>query len=101
MGWASPHIAELRAGRTVSFRPTGRSMSGRLGSGQRCTVRPIAPEEIIEIVSIVLCTVGRAQYLHLVKGVKNQAYQIGNNRGGISGWVNRSAIHGICIAVEP
>lgn len=34
MGWATKHIARLRAGETVTFRPTGESMKGRIEPGQ-------------------------------------------------------------------
>jgi hypothetical protein len=43
MGWASRYIQKLRAGETVSFRPHGQSMTGRIESGQLCTVVPIDP----------------------------------------------------------
>jgi len=38
-------------------------------------------------------------YLHLVKAVREgkdgkRRFQIGNNRGGINGWVNSAAIYG-------
>jgi len=38
MGWATGHIEKLRAGETVSFRPRGNSMTGKIESGQLCTV---------------------------------------------------------------
>jgi hypothetical protein len=41
MGWASNHIERLREGETVSFRPRGHSMSGKIESGQLCTVAPV------------------------------------------------------------
>jgi hypothetical protein len=43
MSWASRYIEKLRAGETVSFRPHGHSMTGRIESGQLCTVVPIDP----------------------------------------------------------
>jgi hypothetical protein len=43
MGSAGRHIARLRAGETVSFRPRGNSMSGKIESGQLCTVEPVDP----------------------------------------------------------
>ena len=42
MGWAANHIARLKAGEAVSFRPRGNSMVGKIESGQLCTVVPIA-----------------------------------------------------------
>lgn len=38
MGWASRYIELLRSGQAVSFRPRGQSMTGRIESGQLCTV---------------------------------------------------------------
>jgi hypothetical protein len=46
LGWASAPIAKLRAGQTVSFRPRGQSMKGRIESGQLCTVVPVDPATI-------------------------------------------------------
>jgi hypothetical protein len=55
----------------------------------------------IEKNDIVLCRVGRAQYLHLVSAIKNGRFQISNNKGHVNGWVGLDNIYGICIAVEP
>jgi hypothetical protein len=56
MGWASRYIQKLRAGEPVSFRPHGQSMTGRIESGQLCTVAPIDPA-MLEVGDIVLCKV--------------------------------------------
>ena len=93
MSWATPYIARLLAGETVSFRPHGRSMSPRIESGQLCPVEPTAPESLA-VGDVVLCQVGDAQYLHFVKAIGSGRYQIGNNRGGINGWVEPHAIFG-------
>lgn len=61
-------------------------MSPRIESGQLCTVEPVEPTEL-EVGDIVLCKVNRSQYLHLVKAIQGSRYQIGNNRGGINGWI--------------
>ena len=68
-------------GETVAFRPRGNSMKGKIASGQLCTVRS-------------------AQYLHLVKAVRGSQYQIGNNTGGINGWISRNAVFGKLVSVE-
>ena len=93
MSWATPYITRLLDGETVSFRPVGRSMSPRIESGQLCTVEPAVPTSLA-VGDIVLCQVGDAQYLHLVKAIDSGRYQIGNNRGGINGWVGPEAIFG-------
>lgn len=99
MGWAAGHIAKLRAGETVSFRPRGHSMSGKIESGQLCTVAPV-DLAAVEVGDIVLCKVNGREYLHLVKAIQGPRFQIGNNRGRINGWVSGHAIFGKCIAVE-
>ena len=98
MGWASAHIEKLRSGETVSFRPRGNSMSGKIESGQLCTVAPVDPASL-GVGDIVLCKVNGREYLHLVKAVQGQRFQIGNNRGRINGWVSAGAIFGKCTSV--
>ncbi len=99
MGWATGHIARLREGETVSFRPRGNSMSGKIESGQLCTVMPIDPAAL-EVGDIVLCKVNGQQYLHLIKAIQGARFQIGNNRGRVNGWVSGNFIYGKLIAVE-
>jgi len=99
MGWASAYIEKLRNGQTVSFRPRGNSMSGKIESGQLCTVVPVDPSSL-RVGDIVLCKVNGREYIHLVKAIQGQRFQIGNNRGGINGWVSAGAIFGRCIKVE-
>ena len=62
------YIEKLRAGETVSFRPRGQSMTGRIESGQLCTVVPIDPATL-RVGDIVLCRVGRYDYLHLIRAM--------------------------------
>jgi hypothetical protein len=99
MGWATHYIAKLQAGETVSFRPRGNSMSPKIESGQLCTVEPVVAEEL-SVGDIVLCKVGGAEYLHLIKAIQGERFQIGNNRGRINGWVTMRAIHGRLVRVE-
>jgi hypothetical protein len=40
MGWADGHIARLARGETVTSRPRGNSMAGKIASGDLCTVVP-------------------------------------------------------------
>ncbi len=98
MGWADGHIARLAKGETVQFRPRGHSMTGRVNDGQLVTVAPLAETRLV-VGDIVLCKIGGSQYLHLVKAVQGERYQIGNNRGGVNGWVTRRQIYGVLIAV--
>jgi hypothetical protein len=99
MGWASGHIERLKRGETVSFRPRGNSMAGKVESGQLCTVAPADPATLA-VGDIVLCKVNGSEYLHLVKAIRGGRFQIGNNRGHINGWVGGAAIFGKCVRVE-
>lgn len=99
MGWASQYIERLKTGETVEFRPRGSSMMPRIQSGQLCRVTPLGTEP--KVGDVVLCRVKGGEYLHLVKAVREDRYQIGNNRGGINGWIGRSGIFGILVKVSP
>jgi hypothetical protein len=99
VGWASAHIEKLRGGEAVSFRPRGNSMTGKVESGQLCKVEPVDPADL-SVGDIVLCKVNGREYLHLIKAIQGQRFQIGNNRGRINGWISAGAIFGICVKVE-
>lgn len=96
MGWATSYIAQLKAGETVSFRPRGNSMTGRVNDGQLVTVEPLGAPPVVG--EVVLCKVNGSEYLHLVKAVNGTRYLIGNNRGGTNGWT--SQVFGRVVKVE-
>lgn len=75
-------------------------MEGKVSSGQLVTVAPIKDFSALQIGDIVLCKVKGAEYLHLIKAVQGERFQIGNNRGKINGWVGANSIFGVCTAVE-
>ena len=99
MGWATLYIEKLRAGETVSFRPRGASMKGRIESGQLCVVVPVDPTTL-QVDDIVLCKVNGGEYLHIVKAIQGGRFQIGNNRGFINGWISANGIFGKCTSVS-
>ena len=99
MGWATHYISKLQEGEIVSFRPRGNSMAGKIESGQLCTVEPVKCQEL-KVNDIVLCKVNGNQYLHLIKAIQNNRFQIGNNKGRINGWIQANSIYGKCIKVE-
>jgi hypothetical protein len=74
-------------------------MSGKIESGNLCTVAPVDPATL-GVGDIVLCRVHGQDYLHLVKAIRGKRFQIGNNRGHINGWISAGSIFGKCIAVE-
>lgn len=101
MGWADRHIQSLRAGEVTQCRPHGSSMRGRIESGQLVTLDPGREPELDDA---VLCRCKGNVYVHLVKAVQGHGeakrYLIGNNRGGINGWVGRAAIFGVVTDVR-
>jgi hypothetical protein len=99
MSWATHYIAKLQQGETVQFRPRGHSMRGKFESGQLVTVAPVTEE--LRVGDVVLCKVAGKQYLHLIKAIQGERYQIGNNRGRVNGWVSRNCIYGKCVQVGP
>jgi hypothetical protein len=99
MGWATGYIEKLKKGETVQFRPRGNSMTGKIESGQLCTVVPV-DAEALEVGDIVLCKVNDFQYIHLIKARQGDRFQIGNNRGRINGWIGANGIYGKCVRVE-
>lgn len=100
MGWASKHIEKLLCGETVQFRPHGNSMTGKISSGQLCTVEPITDYTTLTSGDIVLCRVNGNVYLHLISAVKLDKFQISNNHGHVNGVIGYKNIFGKCIKVE-
>lgn len=84
MGWATPYITELKNGETVSFLPLAHSIKAKFESGQLCTVEPIADFSSLQKGDIGLCKVNGNEYLHFMKAILGNRFQIGNN----SGWIN-------------
>lgn len=74
-------------------------MTGKIESGQLCTVEPADPDAL-KVGDVVLCKVNGREYLHLIKAIQGPRFQIGNNRGRINGWISAGAIFGRCVAVE-
>jgi SOS-response transcriptional repressor LexA len=101
MGWATQPIKQLQHGETVQFRPRGNSMTGKIESGQLCTVEPIDDANSLQVGDIVVCKVNGNQYIHLIKSIQGKRFQIGNNRGRINGWITANSIFGKCVKVEP
>jgi hypothetical protein len=75
-------------------------MAPEIESGQLCTVEPI-DVATLRVGDIVLCRVNGNEYLHFVKAIAGRRFQIGNNRGGINGWIAPHAVFGRLVKVEP
>ena len=95
VGWATQLIDKLKDGETVKCKPRGNSMSGKIESGQEVTIKPLDDETELEVGNIVLCRVKGKEYLHLIKAIQGERYQIGNNKGHINGWIGTNSIFGV------
>ena len=74
-------------------------MRGKVNSGDLVVVEPLG-DRTPRKGDIVLCKVRSHCYLHLVKATRENQYLIGNNRGGINGWITRNSIFGICTDIR-
>ena len=74
-------------------------MRGKVNDGDLVTLDPCDPDAV-KPGAIVLVKVKGNVYLHLVKARDGERFLIGNNRGGINGWVGPNAIYGIASKVE-
>lgn len=74
-------------------------MKGKVNDGNLVTVSPCNPEQL-SVGDIVLVRVKGNDYLHLIKSISNGRFLIGNNRGGINGWVGHNCIYGVATKVE-
>ena len=100
MSWADRAISDLRSGRTTQVRPHGQSMRGLVESGSLVTLRPCDASSL-KVGDIVLVRVKGNVYLHLVKAREGERLLIGNNRGGLNGWVGPQAVYGLATEVQP
>lgn len=99
MSWARIAVQKLQQGETAKVRPRGHSMTGKVNDGDLVTIEP-CDAATLKVGDIVLVKVKGHIYLHLIKAVNNGRFLIGNNRGGINGWVGANSIYGIATQVE-
>jgi hypothetical protein len=54
-----------------------------------------------DVGDVVLVRCRGHEYLHLMKARQGDRFLIGNNRGGLNGWVGRRAIFGVATRIVP
>lgn len=99
MSWAKFAIEALKKGEVVQIKPRGHSMKGKVPDGSLVTVNPCQIENL-QVGDVVLVRVKGKDYLHLIKAVNQGRFLIGNNIGGINGWVGHNCIYGIATKIE-
>jgi hypothetical protein len=100
MSWAKYAIEALQKGETAQVKPRGHSMKGKVNDGDIVTLEPCAPENLV-VGDIVLVRVRGNIYVHLIKAIDQGRFLIGNNGGGVNGWVGHNCIYGIATKIEP
>lgn len=104
MNWASHAIIALERGESCTVTPHGNSMRPLVESGATVMLTPYLEGQEPNVNEIVLVKVRGTIYLHLIKALRGSAedrqFQIGNNRGGVNGWVSRRAIYGKATKIE-
>lgn len=82
-------VQQLDTEASVSFVAVGNSMTPRIQSGERVTVRRLEPDEPVSKGDVVLARVNGRYYLHLVSALNGGRVQISNNKGRVNGWTPR------------
>lgn len=99
MSWADTAKAALARRETVQIRPRGHSMAPLIKDGDTVVLRWCPPEDL-NVDDVVLVRIKGRDYLHRIVARRGRQFQIGNNRGGINGWVTAGSIHGRAILVR-
>ena len=99
MTWADGAVEALRSGRTATVRPHGLSMAGRVEDGQAVALEPASLSGVL-VGDVVLVRVRGRILLHLVKAADGRRFLIGNNRGGVNGWVGPDAVYGVAVGLR-
>ncbi|MGI8922617.1 MAG: S24 family peptidase [Fimbriimonadales bacterium] len=99
MGWADFAKEALAKGQTAVVKPRGHSMTGKVNDGDIVTVSPVDTSTLL-VDDIVLVRVKGRDFLHLIKAIDGERVLIGNNRGGVNGWVGKGCVYGKAIAIE-
>ena len=89
-------IAELlKNGQTIErHKEAGNSMLPIIKSNQPVTLVPVTEETELNEDDIVFCKVKGNYYTHKILKIRENQFQIGNNRGYVNSWVTREKIFG-------
>lgn len=98
--WADYAISELDSGRQVVINPKGDSMSPKIVSGATVTIVPVTDLETLSKGDVVLVSIGRTHYLHLISAVNKDSVQISNNHGYVNGWTSKENVYGRVINID-
>lgn len=95
MSWYKQALHELTKGRDVALINRGSSMRGLIEDGQIVILGPVSGTEI-KTGDMVMARIRKGRFIvHLVQDISGKRYLIGNNLGGLDGWVTSDALYGI------
>ena len=83
----------LAEGRSARVRPRGHSMSGVIEDNQEVCIEPVDPSDV-QAGDVVFLAWKQSYLLHIVYELDGEQVLIGNARGRMNGWTDRSAILG-------
>ena len=96
--------ARLKAGENIKRREGGNSMVPKIFSREEVEYVPVNSADDIHEGDVVWCKVKGNHFTHLVKAKRPEAncwrFLIGNNKGGINGWIGIENIFAKAISVE-
>ncbi len=94
--------ARLAASENVTRRETGNSMAPKIHSREPIEYVPVTGPDDVKEGDVVWCKVKGNHFTHLVKAKRAEGdgwrFQIGNNRGGVNGWIGIENIFGRAIS---
>lgn len=64
-------------------------MTPKIESGAEVTLEPIVDYESLKKGEVVLASIGRSVYLHLISSIDKNKVQISNNHGHVNGWTSK------------
>lgn len=99
MSWASEACEALGRGASVVVRPRGGSMRGKVEDGAAVTLRPARPDDLA-VGTVVLVRVNGNVFLHQIVRMRDGRLLIGNNVGGLNGWVEPHRVLGVATEVD-
>lgn len=100
INWADYAVSELDSGRQVVINPKGDSMSPKIVSGAEVTIIPVNDVDTLRKGDVVLVSIGRTHYLHLISAINKDSVQISNNHGCINGWTSKENVYGLVTAIN-
>ena len=99
MSWAKAAIEALLRGEQSTLRYDGDAMQGRIDDGAEVLLAPVEPGEL-KVGDVVLARVKGEDYLHLIRAIDRSTFLVGDNVGGIGGWIEKDALHGVVVKIE-